>query len=79
MDADRVEVFHIADRYGGVICVSDHLVFDLFVTFDALFYKHLRSGREPERVYYQGFELIGVSAKPPPVPPSVKAGRSTTG
>ena len=37
MHADRVEVFHIADGDRGIVRVTDDLILDLFVAFDALF------------------------------------------
>ena len=48
MDAERVEIFHIADRDTVVVTVANYLVFNLFPTFKRFFDKDLgriRKGR----------------------------------
>ena len=37
VNTDGVQIFHVADGDGGVICVADHFVLDLLVALDALF------------------------------------------
>ena len=46
MDAQRVEVLHVADSDAVVIAVAHHLILDLLPTLQALLYKHLRRERE---------------------------------
>ena len=46
MDAQRVEVFHIADRDAVVVAVAHDLVFDLFPAFQRLFDQNLRRVRK---------------------------------
>ena len=42
MNAERVKVFHVAHRDTVVIPVAHHFVFNLFPSFQALLYQHLR-------------------------------------
>ena len=58
VDADRVEVFHVADGDGGVVLVADDLVFDLLKALDALFDQHLADRRERQRVFHQRQEFF---------------------
>ena len=37
MNTDGVQIFHVADGDGGIICVADHFVLDLLVALDTLF------------------------------------------
>ena len=46
VDAQRVEVLHVAHRDAVVEAVAHHLVFHLFPSLQALFHKHLRGERE---------------------------------
>ena len=41
MDAERVEVLHVADRDTVVVTVAYNLIFNLFPTLQALLDKHL--------------------------------------
>ena len=41
MDADRIQVLHVADRNCVVRSVPDHFIFNLFKAFDALFDQYL--------------------------------------
>ena len=41
MDADRIQVLHVADRDRVVRSVPDHFIFNLFKAFDALFNQYL--------------------------------------
>ena len=88
MDADRIDVFHIADRNGRIVVVADHLVFDLLIPLDALLDQHLMHRGEGKRIAHHLAQLRLVVGEAgtgdplpcvPPVPPSVKAGRNTTG
>ena len=51
VNADRVEIFHIADGDGGVVGVAHHLVFDFLIPLDALFNEDLMHRRQLERVF----------------------------
>ena len=46
MDAERVEVLHVADGDTVVVLVAHHLVFDFLPAFQRLFDEHLRGERE---------------------------------
>ena len=50
VNADRINVFHITDRYGRIIPVPDHFIFDLFIALDAFFHQHFPNGRKFQRV-----------------------------
>ena len=41
VDADRIQVLHVADRDGGIVRVPHHFVLDLLVSPDAFFNQHL--------------------------------------
>ena len=55
VDAERVEVLHIADRDAVVIAVANDLIFDFLPAFQAFFDEDL--GRKGERFLGQGTEL----------------------
>ncbi len=42
MDAERVEVLHVADRDAVVVLVAHHFIFNLLPSFQGLFDQHLR-------------------------------------
>ena len=50
VDADGVQVFHVADGDGRVVFVADDLVLDLLEALDALFNQHLVHRGEGEAV-----------------------------
>ncbi len=56
VDAQRVEVFHVADRDTVVVTVAHHLVLDLFPTTQRLLDQHLR--RERERFLCQRIQFF---------------------
>ena len=58
VDAHRVDVLHVADGDGGVVCVPHHLVFDLLVALDALFNQHLMDGGQGQGVFHQLLKLL---------------------
>ena len=78
MDTHRIDILHVADGDACACSVAHHLV---------------SSSRHPARERFTSTWLIGESASPevtvvascssvsqaPPVPPSVNAGRTTTG
>lgn len=57
MDADRIDVFHIADRNGRIVVVADHLVFDLLIPLDALLDQHLMHRGEGKRIAHHLAQL----------------------
>ena len=61
MDAQRVEVFHVADGDAVVKAVAHHLVFDFFPAAQRFLDEHL--GRECESFLHQGVELLGIVAE----------------
>ena len=61
MYAKRVEVLHVADGDAVVVAVAYHFVFNLFPTFKAFLYQHLR--RERECFLGQFVQLFLVVAK----------------
>ena len=63
MDAHRVDVLHVADGDGGVVCVPHHLVFDLLVALDALLDKHLMNRGQGQGVFHQFPELLLIVGK----------------
>ena len=63
MYSDRVDVLHIAYRYRRVVCVAHNLIFDLFISLYALFYKHLMRRRELKRVFHDLAQLLLVVGK----------------
>ena len=56
MDAQRVEVFHVANSDAVVVTVAHHLIFNFLPAFKALFNQHLR--REREGFLGQSVELF---------------------
>ena len=63
MDADRVQVLHVADGDGCVVLVADDLVLDLLEALDALFNQHLVNRGEGKTVSKQREELLLVVGK----------------
>ncbi len=61
MDAQWVEVLHVADGDAVVETVAHHLVFHLFPALEALLHEYLR--REGESLGGEGAELVGVVAE----------------
>ena len=41
MNAHGIDIFHITNGNGGIICITHYLVFDLFVALYAFFDKNL--------------------------------------
>ena len=52
MNPDGIQIFHIADRDGSVICVADHLIFDFLKAPDAFFHQHLPDRRQLECMFH---------------------------
>ena len=61
MDAQRVEVLHIADRDAIVETVAHHFIFHFFPPFQALFHQYL--GREREGFFDQHIQFLFVVAE----------------
>src|SRR5574344_693891 len=61
MDAERIEVFHVADRDTIVVTVADYFVFYLFPAFQTLLYQDL--WRERECFFCQYIELFLIVAE----------------
>ncbi len=61
VDAERVEVLHVAHRDAVVVPVAHDFVFDLFPAPQALFDQHLRG--EGKGLLHQGVELLLVVAE----------------
>ena len=61
MDAERIEVLHVADSDTIVERVTHHFILHLFPALETLLDKHLR--RERESLLGQGGELLGVVAE----------------
>ena len=64
MDAERVEILHVADRYAVVGTVPDNLVFDFLPAAQRLLDEHLRGERE--RLAGNFLELLLVIAESGP-------------
>jgi hypothetical protein len=79
VDADGVDVLHAADRDRVVGAVAHDLELDLLVALDGLLHEHLVHRGELEGVRADLAELLLVVREAAAGPPSVKAGRSTTG
>ena len=79
VDAHRVEVLDRADDHDVVGAVADDLELELVPAAQRLLDEHLADRRLGEAELDLAAELLGVSAKPPPWPPSVNAGRTTAG
>ena len=60
MDADRIQVLHVADRNRVVRSVSDHFIFNLFIAFDTLFDQYLADGRKVQASLQQLFQLCRI-------------------
>ena len=58
MDADGVEVLHIANGDRGVVSVANDLVLDLLISLDALFYQNLFYGRERKPVFEERDQFL---------------------
>ena len=61
VDAQWVEVFHIANRDTVVIAVAHHFILNLFPTLQTLLYQHLR--REGKSLFGQDIEFLFVVGK----------------
>ena len=61
VDAQRVEVLHVADRDSVVIAVADHFIFDFLPALQGLFDKDLRGERKGFFAYF--LELLHVVAE----------------
>ena len=61
VNAQRVEVFHVADRNTVVETVADNFIFYFFPTFETLFHEHL--GRERESLLGKFIEFFFVVAE----------------
>ena len=61
MDAQRVEILHVADGDAVVIPVAHHLVFHFLPAAEALLHQHLR--REGESLLYQHVQFLFVVAE----------------
>ena len=53
VDANRIDVLHVADGDGSVVGVPHDLIFDFLVAPDALFHQHLTDGGKGEAVFEQ--------------------------
>ena len=62
MDADGVQVFHIADGDDVALGVAHDLVFDLLPAGDALFHQNLVDGGKPQTVGGDLVQLVAVLA-----------------
>ena len=74
VNADRVQIFHVADGDGRVICVPDDLVFNLLIALDALFHQHLAGGRKRQRVFHFLPHLFVITGKTAPGSAQCKCG-----
>ena len=63
VNADRIDIFHIADGDGCVVAVPHDLIFDLFAALHALFHQHLVYRGEFQCVFHQGHEFLRVIRK----------------
>ena len=54
VNTDGVQIFHVADGDGGVICVADYFVLDLLVALDTLFDEDLTNRRK----FKPGFQQL---------------------
>ena len=61
VNAQRVEILHVAHRYAVVICVADNLVLNLFPALERLLHQHLR--RKSQSLGHKGAELLVVIAE----------------
>ena len=57
VDSHRVEVFHITNSNGGIVCIPHYLVFDFLIAFDAFFHKYLMNGRKGKGVFHHCAKL----------------------
>ncbi len=60
MDADRIQVLHVADRNRVVRSVPDHFIFNLFKAFDTLFDQYFADRRKVQASLQQLFQLVRV-------------------
>ncbi len=61
--ADGVDIFHITNGDCGVCRVTDNLVFDFFITLDALFDKYLMNGGKGQRIFDKLRKFLSVFGK----------------
>ena len=61
MNAQRVEILHVADRDTVIETVAHHFIFHFLPAFQALFHQHL--GRERKRFLCQHVQFVLVIAK----------------
>ena len=61
MDAERVEILHIADRDAVVVAVAHHFIFDFFPAAQGFLHEHLR--REGKGLGGYGAQLFLVLAE----------------
>ena len=63
MDADGVEIFHITNGDGGVVCIADDLIFNLLVAADGFFDENLVYGGKLQRVLHDLAQLLLIVRK----------------
>ncbi len=79
VDAQRVDVLHGAHGDAGVVRVAHHLVLDLLPAHETALDHDLADGAQAQAGPHRSRYASSVSTMPPPVPPSVNAGRMTAG
>ena len=63
VNADRVDIFHAADRDGVIVAVAHYLELYLLIALDALLDEHLMNGRECERIRSKLLKLRSILGK----------------
>ena len=77
MDAERVEILHIADGDTVAETVTHHLILDFLPAFETLLDEHL--GEKEKAFSARRRSSSALSQKPEPSPPSAYAARRITG
>ncbi len=63
VDPHRIQILHIAHGDGGVVSVSYHFIFDLFISPDALLNKNLMDRRQVKSIFHLFTEFFRIICK----------------
>ena len=63
MYSDGIQILHVTYSDRSVTCITDHFIFDLLVSPDALFNQNLMNGRKLKSCFQKGDQLILIIGK----------------
>ena len=66
MHADRVEILHVTDSNGSIVCITHYLIFYLLVALHRLLNKRLMNGGEDQGILENVLKFLLVVGKAAP-------------